>query len=114
MLYSIIFEQMKYAAQSPELSDISLATVMQALADPCRQQIVLTLLKAEGRPLACNEFELSVSKATASHHFDTLRKAGVICSCTEGTKCMSSLRNEELETRFPGLLKLLKTEAATQ
>jgi len=102
---------MKYAAQSPDLSDITLATVMHALADPCRQQIVLTLLKADGQALACNAFELSVSKATASHHFDTLRKAGIISSCTEGTKCMSSLRMEELATRFPGLLDLLAAEA---
>lgn len=102
---------MKHSFQKPDLADISLATAMQALADPCRQQIVLTLLNAEGRSLACNEFDLSVSKATASHHFDTLRKAGIICSCNEGTKCMSSLRSEELETRFPGLLALLGAEA---
>lgn len=96
----------------PELSEVSLATAMQALADPCRERIVRTLLEADGTALACNEFELGVSKGTVSHHFETLRKAGLIRSCTEGTKCLSSLRLEEFEGRFPGLLGLLRAEVA--
>jgi hypothetical protein len=40
----------------PTLGDISLSSVLQAVADPCRQKIIATLLKAEGRALACNEF----------------------------------------------------------
>lgn len=99
--------------EHPELSEVSLATAMQALADPCRVQIVSTLLEAGGRALACNEFELGVSKGTVSHHFETLRKAGVIRSVAEGTRCLSSLRDEEFEVRFPGLLDLVREEAAT-
>lgn len=95
----------------PDLAEVSLSSAMQALADPCRQQIVRTLLEAGGRAMACNEFELSVSKATASHHFETLRQAGLLCSSTQGTKCLSSLRLDEFEARFPGLLQLLRNEA---
>ncbi|MGK0238859.1 MAG: DNA-binding transcriptional ArsR family regulator [Candidatus Pelagisphaera sp.] len=94
----------------PKLEAISLSAVMQALADPCRQQIVITLKEADGRGLACNEFELEVSKATASHHFETLRSAGIIESRSEGVKCLSSLRENEMNERFPGLLDLVAAE----
>lgn len=94
----------------PNLETVSLSTVMQALADPCRQQIVLALKGADERGLACNEFELEVSKATASHHFETLRAAGIIESRSEGVKCLSSLREKELNQRFPGLLDLIAAE----
>lgn len=94
----------------PPLDGVSLTSVLQAVADPCRQNIVLTLLQAKGRALACNEFDLDVSKATASHHFEALRSAGVIETTTQGTKCLSLLREAELDQRFPGLLKLIVNE----
>src|SRR3981081_3107444 len=89
----------------PSLNHIELVTVMQALSDPCRIAIIRAL--ADGKELACNEFDLHVSKATRSHHFDVLREAGLTLTRTEGTKCMTSLRRQELEKGFPGLLKLI-------
>ena len=89
----------------PSLSRVALATVMQALSDPCRVAIIRAL--EDGQELACNEFALDVSKATRSHHFDVLRDAGLIFTRTEGTKCMTSLRRAELDKRFPGLLRLI-------
>lgn len=94
----------------PDLGTVALSTVMQALADPCRLRIVLALKDADERGLACNEFQLDVSKATASHHFETLRSAGLIESRSEGVKCLSSLREKELNERFPGLLDLIAAE----
>ena len=46
-----------------------------------------------------------MSKATASHHFKVLRQAGVIAQHDIGTRRFSSLRRDELEQRFPGLLE---------
>ena len=89
----------------PSMRDVSLAMVMQALSDPCRIAIVRAL--GAGGELACNEIALDVSKATRSHHFDVLRGAGLIFTRTEGTKCMTSLRVEELNRRFPGLVNLI-------
>lgn len=83
---------------------------MQALSDPCRMAIVLELIRAKGRALACNEVPLEVSKATRSHHFEVLRGAGLIQTQVEGTKCMTSLRKTELDRRFPGLLKLVAAQ----
>jgi DNA-binding transcriptional ArsR family regulator len=91
----------------PDLRDITLPMVMQALSDPCRVAIVRELLAADGRALACNEVPLEISKATRSHHFEVLREAGLIYTEVEGTKCMTSLRRKELNQRFPGLLKLV-------
>ena len=97
--------------EHPEISDITLPVVMQALSDPCRIAIVRELL-AKDYALACNEVPLDVSKATRSHHFEVLRSAGLIRTKVEGTKCMTSLRKEEVESRFPGLFSLV--EAADQ
>ena len=91
----------------PTLKDVSLAIVMQALADPCRLAIVRSLLASRGRELSCTDIPLQVGKATRSHHFDVLREAGLITSRCVGTKCLTSLRRRDLERRFPGLLKLI-------
>lgn len=90
----------------PEITEIALPVVMQALSDPCRIAIVRELL-IQDRALACNEVPLEVSKATRSHHFEVLRNAGIISTEVEGTKCMTSLRKEEIDERFPGLLALV-------
>jgi DNA-binding transcriptional ArsR family regulator len=96
----------------PDLADVSLSEAMQALADPCRVEIVRTILEAGGRELACNEIPLTQSKATVSHHFEALREAGVIQTRAEGTKCLSSVRQKEFDKRFPGLLSLVLAEVS--
>ena len=90
------------------MADVRLPMLMQALSDPCRLAIVRQLLRAEGRALACNEVRLKVCKATRSHHFDVLRAAGLVSTKVEGTKCLTSLRDKELNKHFPGLLKLIE------
>ncbi len=95
----------------PELTTVKMTVVMQALSDPWRLGIVRSLLEAEGREFACNEFPMDVSKATRSHHIQVLREAGLIRIRVEGTKCMTSLRFEEIEERFPGLLRLAELGA---
>lgn len=87
----------------PDLSDVELPAVLQALGDPVRLQIVQALA-AEGER-ACGTIELDVSKATRSHHLKVLREAGVTATRPQGTKKFVSLRRDELEARFPGLLE---------
>lgn len=91
----------------PSHEDVTLPAVMQALSDPCRIAIVRTLLEAGEVELACNEVPLDVSKATRSHHFSILREAGLVATRVEGTRCMSSIRKEEFDSHFPGLLDLV-------
>jgi DNA-binding transcriptional ArsR family regulator len=47
---------------------------------------------------------LALSKSTASRHFKVLREAGVIRMDPQGVVCVNSLRREELDDLFPGLL----------
>jgi len=47
---------------------------------------------------------LPVSASTRSHHLRILREAGVTVTRVEGTQRMVSLRRDDLESRFPGLL----------
>lgn len=92
----------------PPLNRVTLPEAMQALSDPVRIGIVRLLLEAgEGKEFACNEFPMRLSKATRSHHFQILREAGFIRTRVEGTRCMNSLRGEELQKRFPGLLGVI-------
>ena len=96
----------------PDLSDVTLSVAMQALADPARVAILRAVLASESGEIACHEISLQLSKATVSHHFESLREAGLIQTRVVGTKCLSSLRREEFEARFPGLLDLVLRESS--
>ena len=82
----------------------SLDQVLAALSDPIRMQIVRTLLAEGEGGRACGTFGLPVSKSTASHHFKVLREAGVVRAREEGTRRFYTLRRDDLDARFPGLL----------
>jgi DNA-binding transcriptional ArsR family regulator len=87
----------------PATEDLELPTVLHALSDPQRLRIVRKLsTDPESRP--CGSFELDVSKSTCTHHFRVLREAGVIEQEVHGTSRLNSLRREDLDERFPGLL----------
>ena len=87
----------------PDRDQIELAAVLQALSDPHRLEIVRRLAAdTEARP--CGTLELGLSKSTMTHHFRTLREAGVIEQRREGTTRLTSLRRDDLDARFPGLL----------
>jgi DNA-binding transcriptional ArsR family regulator len=93
----------------PATDEISLPAVMGALSDPVRVQIVRTLA-AEGETV-CGTLDLGVSKATRSHHYRVLREAGLTNTRVEGTRRYVSLRREDLDARFPGLLDALLSAA---
>lgn len=95
----------------PEPEEIALTAVLQALGDEQRLRIVREL--AATGEAACGSVELDVSKATRSHHFKVLRETGVTHTRTEGTRRWVSLRRNDLDARFPGLLDaLLAAETA--
>ena len=76
--------------------------MLHALSDPARLEIVRRLSGGDEPP--CGTFELGLSKATLSHHFKVLRESGVVRTRPEGRKRLLSLRTDDLEARFPGLL----------
>jgi DNA-binding transcriptional ArsR family regulator len=89
-------------AGQPERGELELAAVLHALSDPVRLQIVGGL--SDGAERACGSFGLPVTKSTCTHHFRVLREAGVIHQRQDGTSRLNSLRRDDLEARFPGLL----------
>ncbi len=86
----------------PCRDEIALPAVLHALSDPMRLRIVAALARGDER--TCGSFELRVVKSTCTHHFRVLREAGVIRQRLEGTTRMNSLRRNDLDTRFPGLV----------
>ncbi|MFJ4776847.1 ArsR/SmtB family transcription factor [Streptomyces sp. NPDC088762] len=95
----------------PAVEEIELGPVLSALADPLRRRVVRTLaLEPEGTTRTCSSFGLPVSKATLTHHFRTLREAGLIRQVDRGNSRMASLRRADIERRFPGLLGLVAAE----
>jgi DNA-binding transcriptional ArsR family regulator len=95
----------------PQREDLELAAVLHALSDPQRLRIV-QVLSDDPEPRPCGTFGLEVSKSTATHHFRVLREAGVIEQRTDGTSKYNSLRRDDLEQRFPGLLDAVLDAAA--
>jgi DNA-binding transcriptional ArsR family regulator len=50
---------------------------------------------------------MGVPASTSSYHLRLLREAGVTRSRAEGTQRIISLRRDDLEGRFPGLVDVL-------
>ncbi|MCQ8183847.1 ArsR/SmtB family transcription factor [Parvularcula maris] len=86
----------------PKIEDVPLAAVLHALSDPVRLSIVALAAEEDGLP--CRAFETAIPKSTMSHHWRILREAGIIRQEGRGTSRINSLRREELDARFPGLL----------
>jgi len=87
----------------PNRDQLELAAVLHALSDPQRLSIVASLAE-DPTPRRCGSFGLCISKSTLTHHFRVLREAGVIEQRDEGTSRLSTLRRDDLDERFPGLL----------
>jgi DNA-binding transcriptional ArsR family regulator len=86
----------------PDRDQISLPAVLDALSDPTRLAIVL-YLDGAGESV-CRNLAPWASKTSLSYHFARLREAGVTRARLEGTFRFTSLRRDDLDVRFPGLL----------
>lgn len=87
----------------PDLDDVPLQQVLEALVDPVRR-IVVFQLDRKGADMSCGTFDAPVALSTLTHHFNVLREAGIIRQYYVGTMKMNTLRVDEMEERFPGLL----------
>jgi len=86
----------------PAREQIELDNVLSALGNPMRLKVV-RILAAEGeRP--CGGMLDGVSKSTLTHHWRVMRESGVIWQRPKGRELLLSLRREDLDARFPGLL----------
>lgn len=88
----------------PNADQISLPIVLAVLGDPTRLAIVRYLASKEGVPLNCSQFLDLGSKTNLSYHLAKLREAGVTRAEVVGTSRLITLRRDDLDARFPGLL----------
>lgn len=96
----------------PIPGQISLPAVYNALSDPVRLMIVARL--AEHGELNCSDFLDFGSKTVISYHLARMREAGVTRTRIEGKLHHVSLRDEDLEARFPGLLPAVIASARSE
>jgi DNA-binding transcriptional ArsR family regulator len=88
----------------PDLDDITLTGVLFALSDPERLAIAQQLVGGPLDMAACSMIDPAMPKSTKSHLMKVLREAGVIRNEPNGRRRILSLRRDELDSRFPGVL----------
>ncbi len=86
----------------PALYDISLPGVLYALGDPTRLKIVRCLAQTEAA--CCASLTCDLPKSTLTRHFRVLRENGIISQQRNGRQFLNTLRRDDLDERFPGLL----------
>jgi DNA-binding transcriptional ArsR family regulator len=94
----------------PSVEDVTVEAILHALSDPVRVAIYANIVGADCSQ-NCSTF-LSVSnktipKSTLSQHFKVLREAGLICSERRGVEMQNTSRCEEIDRRFPGLIRTI-------
>jgi DNA-binding transcriptional ArsR family regulator len=95
----------------PPPEQLSLPVVLHALSDPLRLEIVRELDLAGEVP--CGSLDVPVAKSTLTHHLKVLREAGLTRTRCEGVQRLVSLRRDEVDDRFPGLLGSVLAGAET-
>jgi DNA-binding transcriptional ArsR family regulator len=88
----------------PDRRELSLVSVLHALSDPTRLEVVRALAPDVER--SCGDFHGlgGITVPTLSHHLRVLREAGVTRMRINGKHRYVSLRRDDLEARFPGVL----------
>ncbi|WP_405010943.1 ArsR/SmtB family transcription factor [Kitasatospora sp. NBC_01539] len=90
------------AVTHPTRDNITLENLFVALGNPMRLRVVRAL--AAGGEHPCGTLLTGVSKSTLTHHWRVLREGGLIWQKPSGRELLLSLRREDLDARFPGLL----------
>ncbi|WP_431874623.1 ArsR/SmtB family transcription factor [Amycolatopsis sacchari] len=91
----------------PSIDELDLTAILGALVDPARRAI-MTVMYRGPEPFDCSAStwcaNLGVTPPTISHHFRTLREAGLTRTVVDGRSRNVRVRKEDVEKRFPGLL----------
>lgn len=88
----------------PARDEIRLTEVLFALSDPDRLDIVRQLAGGPVEMAHCHLSDPNIPKSTKSHLMKVLRESGVIRNEPLGRGRRLSLRRDDLEVRFPGLI----------
>lgn len=100
--------------RSSELTPVAgLQQLLAALADPVRLEMIRRLADADEPMLACSTLYDNIGKSTASHHFKTLREAGLTQRVVEDGQTYQRLRRDDVEALYPGVLTAIVGAAPT-
>ncbi|SHF69954.1 DNA-binding transcriptional regulator, ArsR family [Kaistia soli DSM 19436] len=91
----------------PDIDQIDLSAVLDALSDPTRREIVAYL--SEVGEDSCGSMSPFSSKTNLTYHLARLRESGVTRTRIEGPRRLISVRAADIEQRFPGLLPSILT-----
>ena len=91
----------------PKTSDLDLATILRTVGDPVRLSIVRLLSDDRERRCTLVGDRLDIPASTLSYHLRLLREAGVTRTRAEGTQRHVSLRRDDLDRLYPGLLDVI-------
>ena len=101
----------------PSVEDITVEGILHALSDPVRVAIYLDIMSSACSQ-TCSTFarvsDRSIPKSTLSQHFKALREAGLIRGDRRGVEMHNTSRCQEIEKRFPGLIKAIVRAHAIQ
>lgn len=88
-------------------ASLDLAATTHTLGDPVRLEIVRAL--ADDRPRLCGEIAelVELPTSTSSYQLKLLREAGITLTRAEATKRLISLRRDDLDEPFPGLVDVI-------
>ncbi|WP_159945503.1 MULTISPECIES: helix-turn-helix transcriptional regulator [unclassified Nocardiopsis] len=92
----------------PDAADIELVDVLAALGHPVRLEVARAL--SSGAERFCGEVLTDVPKSSMTHHWRVLRESGVIRQRRVGRRLYLTLRRDDLDARFPGLLDLVLSD----
>ena len=92
----------------PPTESLEPISLLKAAADPVRLNILTILADHEEHTCSDIADSLNIPLSTLSHHLRILREAGFTQGRKESTTRYTSLRCDDLNQRFPGLLPLLK------
>jgi DNA-binding transcriptional ArsR family regulator len=107
--HSRLFDYSRTMATAIELSHptrdaLELSAVLFALSDPDRLEIARQLRDGPMDAAVCHAVDPAMPKSTKSHLMKVLREAGVIRNEPNGRFRELSLRRDDLDARFPGLI----------
>jgi DNA-binding transcriptional ArsR family regulator len=89
----------------PDRDQIRIEGVLSALGSPIRLEVIRILNSGGDHNCTTVLTELGLSsKSTMTHHWRVLRESGVIWQRQSGRENLLTLRREDLDARYPGLL----------
>jgi DNA-binding transcriptional ArsR family regulator len=120
---SILVKESKYwrnlmprTLPDPSADSLNLTVILSALAEPGRRALMTALYNGP-EPIECADLAqragLGLTDATISHHYRVLREAGLTRTVVEGRRRLVSMRRDDAEARFPGLLQAVLTDPDT-